>query len=82
MCRHCELNETCKKDDSYPMISALSNYALRWYNEFQAGFSQYPDGGTWQTQPMYFDALMQTIRGTIHRMETDERNLERMRNAR
>lgn len=81
MCRFCERDSRCKKTTSDPLISPLSAWALKWYNEIEAGHASYPNAGTWQAQPPVFMKLMDIIRETLNRIEKEERMLREAKRA-
>ena len=65
MCRHCEIFNTCEKHDNLPRISPLSAYLIRWHTEHQAGFTSYPQAGTWQNQAPWFMDGLDKVRSTM-----------------
>ncbi len=77
MCRDCKMTSTCKKDEMMPIISPLSAYLIRFYNEFEAGFTEYPQSGTWQSQYPWFMSGIETIRITMARLRKEDQEKER-----
>ena len=69
MCRACEMNETCAKQDTYPLISRLTSHVLAYMNELSAGIAHYPNAGSWEHQPVWFMNLLNTARATMARMQ-------------
>ena len=67
MCQLCEMNEICTKSDSYPLISPLSYHIITYMNEMDAGYSSYPNGGTWELQPIWFMSSINLARNTLTR---------------
>ena len=67
MCRLCEMNEKCPKTESYPLISPISYHIITYMNEIDSGYSSYPNGGTWELQPVWFMSSITLARNTLAR---------------
>jgi hypothetical protein len=71
MCRHCELDQTCKKLEDYPKISPLSAWLIKWHYEIEAGFAIYPRGGSWENQPQWFIDGISLVRATVAKVQKE-----------
>ena len=71
MCRHCELDQTCKKLEDYPKISPLSAWLIKWHYEIEAGFAIYPRGGSWENQWQWFIDGISLVRATVAKVQKE-----------
>lgn len=69
ICSHCEIFQTCQKEEAMPIISPMANYVMKYHGEIERGFAVYPQPGGWENQPVWFLRLLDTMRSRLALIE-------------
>ena len=79
ICRHCEIFTDCNKTDAMPIISPISSYIFKFYNEHSRGFNTYPQSGGWDQQPIWFIDLLDKLRAKMGKLDEEKRKREELK---
>jgi len=71
-CRNCELNSSCTKI-GLPKILRINNMVIKYIYNFENKIREYPNGGSWRDQPVWFNVLFEHGQSVLNKLRAKSR---------